>query len=429
MTRRRQRLDSGPKGHLRWRAALGALAAVALMSVAAGCSSSATGATSTSAQSSASAGLTGTPVVAYTFADVNTQGPAFPSILEVARIYGDWINAHGGINGHPLEVRTCDALGTPTGAAACAHQAVAAHAVAVVGSFTYGTGDAIVPVLKAANIAYFGLVEPLTPAEYTSSNVFPMGNGTLWADGMIMKAVQQGCKKIGVLLIAGTESFEPSLNNAAKAMGTTIAKYVVAPDTSSDYSPQVAQVTTGTDCVAMIMAENNFVQWMRAWSQAGTNERMYGPYGNFDPIAVKGYASNVQGDVVALYGYTDTSLSAWNDYRTALQTYHANPAYYYDAPGPAGTWVAYQGFTQIADSIQGPLTSSSFLAKAATSTVYIPGKTPRIVFADLWTSGPPGDERIFNHSVAFDEFDNGQYVVLQANFSNMTRVAEGLPPS
>ena len=62
--------------------------------------------------------LAGSPIVTYTFADVNTQGPQYKNIAESARVYGDWINAHGGINGHPLTVKFCDALGTPTGATA-----------------------------------------------------------------------------------------------------------------------------------------------------------------------------------------------------------------------------------------------------------------------------------------------------------------------
>src|SRR5882757_6480472 len=104
--------------------------------------------------------LAGSPIVTYTFADVNTQGPQYKNIAETARVYGSWINAHGGIKGRKLEVRNCDTRGTPTAATACARKAVAAHAVAVIGSFTF-TGDAIVPVLAAAKIAYFGMCCPI----------------------------------------------------------------------------------------------------------------------------------------------------------------------------------------------------------------------------------------------------------------------------
>ena len=62
---------------------------------------------SVSAQSTRGASkLTGSPIVTYTFADVNTQGPQYKNIAETARVYGSWINAHGGINGHRCGSRT-----------------------------------------------------------------------------------------------------------------------------------------------------------------------------------------------------------------------------------------------------------------------------------------------------------------------------------
>src|SRR5207248_3131792 len=85
----------------------------------------------------------------YTFTDVDTQGPQYKNIAETARVYGSWANAHGGVAGYKLNVKFCDAHGTPTAATACARKAVADHAVAVIGSFTF-TGDAIVPVLQKA---------------------------------------------------------------------------------------------------------------------------------------------------------------------------------------------------------------------------------------------------------------------------------------
>ena len=56
----------------------------------------------------------------YTFTDVNTQGPQYKNIAETARVYGSWANAHGGVAGYKLNVKFCDARGTPTGATACA---------------------------------------------------------------------------------------------------------------------------------------------------------------------------------------------------------------------------------------------------------------------------------------------------------------------
>src|SRR5713226_3099716 len=148
--------------------------------------------------------LAGSPIVTYTFADVNTQGPQYKNIAESARVYGSWINAHGGINGHPLKVKFCDALGTPTGATACARKAVADHAVAVIGSFTF-TGDAIVPTLQAAKTAYFGLCCALSPTEFSSPVSFPTGDQPLYAVGLVARAVQDGCTKMVGVIIQGAD--------------------------------------------------------------------------------------------------------------------------------------------------------------------------------------------------------------------------------
>src|SRR5713226_5904180 len=176
--------------------------------------------------------LSGPPIVTYTFADVNTQGPQYKNIAETARVYGSWINAHGGINGRPLQVKNCDTRGTPTAATACARKAVAAHAVAVIGSFTF-TGDAIVPVLAAAKIAYFGMCCPISPTEFTSSNSFPMGNQPLYAVGLVKRAVDDGCKKMVGVIIQGAEAFEPYMTTAAKRLGTSIT-YVSLPAAAQD---------------------------------------------------------------------------------------------------------------------------------------------------------------------------------------------------
>ena len=47
-----------------------------------------------------------------------------------------WINANGGIAGHPLHVTVCDDGGVASQAAARAREAVSGNDVAVVGSFS-----------------------------------------------------------------------------------------------------------------------------------------------------------------------------------------------------------------------------------------------------------------------------------------------------
>ena len=159
------------------------------------CGSSDNGSSTTSGGSTGSATAaakkpTGSPIVVYTFADINTQGPQYKNIQETSRVWGEYINAKGGVKGHPVTVKFCDTKGTPTDAAACARKAVADKAVAVVGSFNF-TGDAELPILAKGNVAWFGQCCAISPLEFTSTDSFPMGNQPLYAVGLIKRAKQE----------------------------------------------------------------------------------------------------------------------------------------------------------------------------------------------------------------------------------------------
>jgi ABC-type branched-subunit amino acid transport system substrate-binding protein len=365
--------------------------------------------------------------VTYTITDVNTQGPSYKNIQETERVYAAWVNAHGGIAGHPLDARFCDGQGTPTQATTCARQAVAAHAVAVIGSFTF-TGDAIVPSLQAGHIAYFGNCCATAPSEFTSPVSFPMGDQPLYAVGLVQRAHADGCKKPSAVIIHGAETFEPLMSNAAKALGMPAFKYVTLPATAQDYSPQVAQATSGgADCVVMVVSETPFIAWMPAFVQSGSTARLYGPQGNLDEKVIKGVpTSATNGDVIAAM-YPSITLPAWADYRAALKQYNADSKQDYDSLGGEGTWAAYSAFAQIVKKMKGPINNTTFLAAANKAKVNLPGMVPPLDFTKPWIKegGPKGYDRLFNLTVVFNKIDNGKIVPLTTNFENVGNLAVG----
>lgn len=371
---------------------------------------------------------TGEPIVAYTFADVNTQGPQYKNIQEAQRVYASWINDHGGIAGRPLEAKFCDMKGTPTDATACARKAVADKAVAVVGNFSF-TGDAIMPVLEAGKTAYFGNCCAISPKEYTSTTSFPMGNQPLYAVGLVKRAAEDGCKKINGVIIQGAEGFKPIMQNAAKGMGVKIGKFITLPATAKDFSPQVAEATGGgTDCLVMIVSETPYIAWMPAFAQSGSEARMYGPQGNLNEKVAKGFEDVTDGDVVAGM-YPDISLPQWKDFREALETYDADKAQDYNSLGGMGTWAAYLGFAQIVESMSGEVTNETFLEAAKTAKIDLPGIVPPLDFAKPWnkTGGPKGYDRIFNHSVVYSKLEGGKLKPLTTEFEDVTNLALGKP--
>jgi ABC-type branched-subunit amino acid transport system substrate-binding protein len=414
--------------------AMFAIAACALVFAACGSSSSSSSSSEATTEESSSGGggeeaAKGEPITTWTYTDVNTEGPQYKNIEETERVYQEWINTHGGIGGRPLDGHFCDAHGTPTGAAACAREATAGGAVAVVGNFTF-TGDAVVPILEKSNTALFGNCCAISPLELTSKISFPMGNQPLYGVGLVHKAVEQGCKHIVGVIIEGAEAFEPLMENAAKAEGTKIEKFVKLPGTAQDYSPQVAEATSGsTDCLVMVVSETPYIAWMPAFAQSGSEARMYGPQGNFNENAVKGFESTVEGDVVAGM-YPDISLPQWSEYREALEKFEANEAQDYNSLGGMGTWAAYEGFKQVVETMKGKVDNETFLKAAETAKVNLPGMVPPLNMAENWgkTGGPEGFERIVNRCGTFSEFKEGKLVPLGEKFEDLSEIAGGTQP-
>jgi ABC-type branched-subunit amino acid transport system substrate-binding protein len=370
---------------------------------------------------------TGTPIKAMTITSLDSQGPVYPNIAVTAKAYEKWVNARGGIGGRPLSVDVCDEHGKPTDAAACARRAVSENVVAVVGSFSF-LGTNIMPALTKAGIAAFGECCPITAPQWTGKNSFPMGTQPLYAVALIKRAVADGCKKINAVIIDGAQGFVPPMKNAMKAYGMSFGKTVILPPTGQDYSPQVAESTSGgADCVVMIVSETPYVAWNQAWVQSGTTARMYGPQGNLDNVSIKGLGNKLDGSVIAGM-YPDISTAPWADYRQALKDANADPANDYNSLGGLGTWAAYTGFKQVAEAVTGGATkidASTFMAQAdKTTNLDTKGMLPVIDFTKPWTENPPF-ARLFNRTAVYSTIKDGKVVPLTTQFEDVGQLALG----
>jgi ABC-type branched-subunit amino acid transport system substrate-binding protein len=404
---------------------------IALLLSACGSSSSSSSSTSSAAapssattSASQASAPSGSPIKTMTITSLNSQGPVYPNISITAQAYEKWINAHGGINGHPLQVTVCDDHGKPTEAAACSRQAVAQNVVAVVGSFSF-FGTNIMPALIASNIPNFGECCAITPPEWTSTDSFPMGTQPLYAVGLVKHAVADGCKHINAVIIDGAQGFEPVMTNAMKAYGKSFGKVIILPPASQDYSPQVAEATGGgADCVVMIVSETPYIAWNQAWVQSGTKARMYGPQGNLDSVSIKGLGNKVDGSIIAGM-YPDISTAPWADYRQALKNANADPSQDYNSLGGLGTWAAYTGMTEIMDKMSGPINNLTFKdAVAKTTSLDTHGMVPVIDFTKPWTAFP-AFSRLFNRTVVYSTIKNGKVVPLTTTFEDVSNLALG----
>ena len=371
------------------------LAAVALSACSAG----------TPAATTTAAGLSGTPIKTVTIAAVDWNGPTYENIHIAAKAYEAWINANGGINGHPLQVTTCDDKGDPTQTAACARNAVAAGAIADIGSFTYNAAISV-PIYAQANTAVVGNCCSISPIEYTSPNTFSNGANAVLNPAGVARAVQDGCKAISVLELdipGVTDDTNVVFSNIAKAYGyTKPLKFIRVPLTATDYSSVVAQATAGSDCISLYLGENNISGMMPPFAQSGGKQTLYGAQGNLDAVSTKGYETlpGVAKSVVTGL-FMPLKNPVWKDLQAGLKMVNATPKYDYNALGVLSAWSGYTNFTKIAKSIKGDITPASFLKAASTSVTDNGGMTPNIDFTKTWSAFDGKYLRAFTRQVTY----------------------------
>jgi ABC-type branched-subunit amino acid transport system substrate-binding protein len=388
---------------------------------------SSSGASSGSSATTAAAAPKGTPIKVMTIASVHYNGPSYPNILEAATLYGQWVNAHGGLNGHPLQVQTCDDQSDPNVLANCGRKAVSNGDTAVVGSFTLN-GNSVVPLLAASKTAWFGICCAVEADELTNAASFPLGSGIATATGEVVEAWKLGCRKIaGVALQSGFTAFEKTLmTNGLKSVGGTLAKFVTIPLTAQDYSPQVAQATEGTDCIAGAISDTNWLSFLPAFQQSGSKQRLFGAQGNLDDKVAKAFPQATQNSI-SVGSYPDLVAPPFATMRAAMKQFNAPTNLDYNSLASLGTWAAYTAFANIVKTMTGPINNKTFFAAASkASHVTTAGMAPAVNFTKPWTNGLPGFARLFNRAVTYEIGKSGKFVPFNNNqFVDLTNAILG----
>jgi hypothetical protein len=364
-----------------------------------------------------------------TVAPVNTNLPPYPNIPAAAQIYAKFINDKGGINGHPLQVITCDDRGDPNEGANCARKAVDAKVVAVVGSFVFDASR-IIPVLEQAKIAWFGECCPLVAQEFTSPISFPLGSLLPGQGaGLGWKMAQDGCKHpvFLVLDLPAADAAYPAVKSAYRVGGGNPSNFkeVKISPTPGDYSAQVAEATGGNvDCIDGGIADANWAAFLPGMQAAGAKQRLYGLQGNLDGKIAAQFPTLTNNAIVS-NSYPNIGGSMWADYRASLIKFKA-PNLDWNSLAGLGTWTAYTAFTKIISGMTGDITNLTFLAAAnRTSRLDTGGMIPVIDLTKPYTGFGGSFPRIFNRTVFFDVIRNGKISALNNQPYDMTNPIDG----
>ena len=362
------------------------------------------------------------PLKVMTISAVETNLSPFKEAIEVAKVYGQYINDRGGVAGHPIEVITCDGMSDPNVSQACARQAVDEDVVAVIGGFEYDLSLAV-PILEEAGIAFIHH-SGVTGPEFSSPISFLLG-----ADNAMQHAVtyimnEDGCEAPAFAYIDIYVDYLTALAQQGwdhfGVFGDT-AKTIALPAEAGDYSAQAA-LAEGHDCVWLSLASANAAAFLAGMRTVGSDMRVYGAQGLLNEDVAAAYTELTEGGIV-LNSYPNWQDTVWDEYRAALIEYDAPPSSEYSGLASLGTWGAYVMFKDIVELIDGDITAASFLETTLEQDALQSMWGPTM---DLSKDGPqPGFPRVLNFVLTFDRIGPDGEMVPTGEFVDFAEAVSG----
>lgn len=234
------------------RRALIAAGVVASIFVAAGCGSSDDAGQGTSGKASDAASSNSIKVGVAT---IDTGASPWPSQTEAIRVAAKYLNAKGGIEGHPIELVTCDTKSEEATTQACGQKFANSADIPLVIAPLGTVLDALVPAVGGKPVVT-GIT--VTPGQESLPNTYSfVTNGTQTYQAYVDYAV----KKYGAKSIAFLHEDDAATNEAgrvikagAEAAGVSY-KEAVLPVAASDILPQVT--ASGADKADVVILQGN----------------------------------------------------------------------------------------------------------------------------------------------------------------------------
>lgn len=240
-------------------AALVSIAAVAALALAACSSSKSGGSTGTSASSGAgtTAGTpTGTPIkIALLVSKSGVNSAGYVGAASVAPVWEKYVNASGGIAGHPIQLIVEDTKGDAAAAQAAAKDAVETRKAVAVVLADNATEDTVAPYLQSKNIPIVGGDGYSTNVWSKLPNVFTIGTTIpTTVDAGPITAKGLGDKSFGGMVCAETAvctQVEAIYKPLAQRLGLTYTSQVAVSASAPNYT---------AECLALIQKHTDYIQ-------------------------------------------------------------------------------------------------------------------------------------------------------------------------
>jgi ABC-type branched-subunit amino acid transport system substrate-binding protein len=225
---------------------------------------------------------------------LSTPSANFVESVNGAEAAAAAVNKAGGINGHPVQVITCNDNLNAADAISCAREAISDHVIAYTG------GDepfdtAVFPYLQSAGIPWVGPLENTTVTG-TSSYSFPLeGESDVTSTESGKLAVQKGGKRVVVIQLSDAPASVFSatfIASGVQSAGGTVAKLIGAPIETVNWSSYAAQaMNAAPDAISCACSPQGTPQLLHALRQAGYQGPLVEPSTEFLNSGLKSLGS------------------------------------------------------------------------------------------------------------------------------------------
>jgi len=394
-------------------AARAAIGVALVATLVAACSSSKTksggGTPSSAATSGSSAAIspaTGSPVTIMIMAVKNTPVLAQQEQFDAAQARVDYLNDHGGVNGHKLVLEQCDTKLDPNAEQTCLNKAVSDKVSAIVGSTILFSSF---KNLETAKIPLIG-AQGITPSQLQSPIAYPFGSIFAWFAGMVAMAKSDGVKTISVdyLQTASAQFSDGVVLDRAKSLGLTAKTNLGTALTTTDYTADAATLTKDNpDGVIVVGSTGTAPPLIKAIKAGGYTGKIYCLSADFTEQNLATFKDALEGVRVS-----NAAMPLDNNSDPGVQAYKADMAKYepsskQDENGELG-WSGVEMFYQIMKSATA-FTGADVIAAAEALTTSIPVGP----YGQIYTTGKSPlatYPRLFNHHYVPSTIKSGKIV-------------------
>ncbi|MEY9962925.1 ABC-type branched-subunit amino acid transport system substrate-binding protein [Streptacidiphilus sp. MAP12-16] len=321
------------------------------------------------------------------------------------------VNDTGGLQGHQLQVVTCDEQNTPVGAAACATEAANQKVAAVVGSYSQFAGT-FMPILETAGIPYIGGFG-LSPQEFTSPYSYPVNGGyqALLA-GNGEQLAESGCHRVAVIRpqSKGGDTMLGFLNAGLSTKQIT-AVDIPVDQGRTDYTTEAGRAI-GADlphsCVTTALDPASTATFYDDYRRLSpTNTQLSAIIGSFQQSLVDstGGDTGPLRSALATGWYPPDDSPVWNALHAAVKQYAFTDNRINTAdPGEQTTWIAFEVLRKAVSEVNGPVTGSALKAALdASAPINTGGQTPPLSWRDSDLLPLASAPRLVNTKVTFQQ--------------------------